>query len=82
MRFLSALRSAMLRERRATSRPVILLGDLNLKARPLMDRHWSNCYINLNRLASLGAPSPPAAELHAAWVGATKAARTALAEAT
>ena len=70
LRFLAALSNAMERERTASSKPVILLGDLNLKARALMDRHWSNCYVNVDRLASLGSSSPPDSALEKASVAA------------
>lgn len=49
MRFYNALRSAMIRERKRTNKPIILCGDLNLAAGPL-DVHYMSCRIDINAL--------------------------------
>ena len=83
LRFLAALRRAMHRERAASGgRPVILLGDLNLKARPLLDQHWQRAWLDVDRLALLSMPAPPDAVLRAAMRGANEVAGRRVASAT
>jgi len=59
LRFLSALRKAMCEQRTRTGQPVILVGDLNLKSRAVLDRHWSRSFIDINRLVDLGNQPEP-----------------------
>ena len=60
LRYLSALRQAMCEQRIKTGRPVILVGDLNLKARSLLDRQWTRSQFDINRLVALGERPRPA----------------------
>ena len=59
LRYLAALRKAMCEQRKRTNRPVILVGDLNLKARAVIDRQWSRSLIDINRLVALGHQPEP-----------------------